>query len=349
MLSPQDQFRELLNYPIVLAPMVGLTHVAMRKSLAKYLPQEARVIWPTEMLNSRRLPDQELGETPETLKWDGDEGLCPQILGNDEGYIRDSIAKLTQWDAKAVDINMGCPVRKALRHNYGVSLMGDINYASEVVSMAKRHSTIPISVKIRAGHQKDLDYLLNFTHALIHSGASWLCLHPRLASEKRKGTADWSQIKLLKDNLSVPIIGNGDIQEEDDIKRMLEQTTCDAVMIGRALCAKPWLLSSLAKEMNMSLSPECEELIPKNPRERASAYGEYLKDFVDNCFEFFDQKNALKRIRFFVKVGSPWLNFGHRLHTSIQRLESQQEIQNFLQEFFKNTSLIQSSRTQLRY
>jgi tRNA-dihydrouridine synthase len=345
----KSDFHRLNNYPIILAPMVGLSHVAMRKSLHKFLPLDAKIIWPTEMLSSRRLPRQDVGQTPETKKWEKDDGLCPQILGNNEEYIRDSISKLVEWDAKAIDINMGCPVRKALRHNYGVSLMGDIDYASEVVSMAKRHSPIPISVKIRAGHQRDLKYLLNFTNSLIESGASWLCLHPRLASEQRKGKADWSQIKLLKDELNIPIIGNGDIQEVDDIKRMLESTNCDSVMIGRALCAKPWLLCSMANEAGFSLTDEQMELIPKTPREKAIIYGEYLKDFVNNCFEFFEADHALKRIRFFVKVGSPWLNFGHRLSKSIQKFDNQNEILSFLDSFFSNSSLTQTNRTQLRY
>jgi tRNA-dihydrouridine synthase len=347
--TSEISFSDLVNYPIVLAPMVGLTHVAMRKSLHKFLPLGAKIIWPTEMLSSRRLPGQDVGQTPETIKWEGDDGLCPQILGNNEEYIRDSIAKLVEWDAKAIDINMGCPVRKALRHNYGVSLMGDINYAGEVVAMAAKNSPLPVSVKIRAGIQKDQDYLLNFTNTLVENGASWLCLHPRLAAEKRKGVADWSQIKFLKDNLHIPIIGNGDIQSEEDILRMLEQTSCDAVMIGRALCAKPWLLSSLASHKGLKLSDEALQLIPRTPRQKAVVYGEYLKDFVNNCFEFFEHKAALKRIRFFIKVGSPWLNFGHRLFKTTSKIEDQNELLKFLDDFFSNESLTQSDRTQLRY
>jgi len=339
----------LVNFPILLAPMVGITHAAMRKSLSKFIPTEARTIWPTEMLSSRKIPDQKLDELPQTVKWSGDTNLCPQILGNQETHIRNTIIKLEQWGAKAIDINMGCSVKKALRHNYGVSLMGDTEYASSVVRMAKRSSKLPVSVKLRAGLQKDLSYLLDFTQSLVDAGASWLCLHPRLSTEGRKGSADWSQIKYLKDNLSVPIIGNGDIQTFQDIQDMFEQTNCDAVMIGRVLTAKPWLLTEYAKHKGFKLTQKQEELIPSNGQQRAKIYGEYLYDFVVNCYDLFEEDDALKRVRFFVKVGHPWLNFGHKLYKEIHKLTNKDDLLKFLETYFKNSCLSQSDRTQLRY
>lgn len=342
-----SKLNEISNFNLTLAPMVGLSHVAMRKSLRNFIPEEVRPIWPTEMLNSRKLPYQPVGHTPETIR-EENEILCPQILGNTEKYIARSIQRLESWGAKAIDINMGCPVKKALRHNYGVSLMGDIDYAKEVVSMAVRNSNIPVSVKLRAGHQKDNIFLLKFCEELIKAGASWLCLHPRLASEKRKGKADWSQIKLLKDEFDVPIIGNGDIQTVEDIRNMISQTGCDQVMIGRALTAKPWLLTKWAKEQGFDTT-NFDHLIPEDGYEEAKVYGIYLNDFFNNCFEFFDEKNALKRIKFFTKVSTPWLNFGHSLSKGLFKLKEQKEISDFTQSFFENDSLKMSTRTELRY
>src|SRR6188768_429399 len=119
-----------LNFPLCLAPMVGLTHVALRRVIQDYMPENATTHWPTEMLSSRRLPDENLKTTPETLRSNSENNLVPQILGNEEVAISRSVKRLVnEWGASGIDINMGCPVQKALRHNYGVSLMGDVDYA----------------------------------------------------------------------------------------------------------------------------------------------------------------------------------------------------------------------------
>jgi tRNA-dihydrouridine synthase B len=338
------KFEELTDIPALLAPMVGLSHVAFRKTLSEYISPETNALWATEMLNSRRLPNQRVGETNETLSYENEHNLYPQVLGNDDDYIRQSISILENWGARAIDINMGCPVRKALQHNYGVSLMGDIDYAARIVKVASQSATVPVSVKLRAGHQKDEKYLLNFCQALIDNGASWLTLHPRLASEQRKGKADWSQIKLLKENFEVPIIGNGDIQCLEDIEKMLEETNCDAVMIGRALTAKPWLLSYVSNQFCHTKFP-----IPSDKHDEAKAYGKFLIRFIENCFEFYSEKDALKRIRFMVSVGHVWLNFGHSLLKIVHKKSSYNELVDTISKYFENDSLRICDRTNLRY
>src|SRR2546423_779461 len=100
---------------VIFAPMVGLSHYAVRRALSEFLPPGLRALWPTEMLSSRKLPNQREGEVPEVLFLDRDQGLCPQLLGNEEREIRESVLKLQDWGALAIDINMGCPVQKALR------------------------------------------------------------------------------------------------------------------------------------------------------------------------------------------------------------------------------------------
>ena len=188
--TPKSELQDLVNFPLCLAPMVGLTHVALRMVTRAYLPRGARTIWPTEMLSSRKLPFEDLEKTPETMRAEIETGLVPQILGNEEESIQQSIARLQAWGAQGIDINMGCPVQKALRHNYGVALMGDAGYAAEVVRMAVRHSSVPVSVKLRAGTQSDFEYLVRFVHGLREAGASWICLHPRTTTQKHQGIAD---------------------------------------------------------------------------------------------------------------------------------------------------------------
>lgn len=241
-----------LNYPLCLAPMVGLTHVSLRRLLNDYMPKNATTHWPTEMLNSRRVPGENLKTTPETLRRSEENNLVPQILGNEEVAIEKSVVRLVnEWGASGIDINMGCPVQKALKHNYGVSLMGDVDYAAKVVEITKKHSTVPVSVKLRAvGSEKSVPELILFVQKLVDAGADWITLHPRTAEQKRRGSADWNQITELKKNVSIPIIGNGDIQTADDVIQMLTTTGADKAMAGRALAARPWMLWQLGEKLN---------------------------------------------------------------------------------------------------
>ncbi|MCF8059573.1 MAG: tRNA-dihydrouridine synthase family protein [Bacteriovoracaceae bacterium] len=339
-----------VNFPFLLAPMVGLSHVALRELVRDYLPSNARTIWPTEMLNSRRLPTQRVGETPETKISQRDSDLVPQILGNNERFISESIKRLQHLNIAGVDINMGCPVAKALKHNYGVALMGDPEYASSVVAMAKRATDLPVSVKLRVGLQKDQQYFDEFCQGLVDAGARMLCLHPRTAEQKRKGNADWSQIADLKKKVTVPIIGNGDVQVWQDAVRMLEETGCDGVMMGRALTARPWIFWQLGESLGFSTPPGREgERAPQGPEEESKEFGRVIIKYVDYCFKYFETTYALRKIKFYLRVSTPWLNFGHYLCKKLNKCQTPEEYRQVCEEFFGKDGLLLAPFTNLTY
>ncbi len=344
--------------------MVGLTHFAMREVVRQYLPAGACTLWPTEMLNSRRIPSENLGKTLETLKGENETCLVPQLLGNEFEPIRKSILKLKEWGAEGIDINMGCSVRRALQHNYGVSLMGDPDYAAAVVRMAVDSSDLPVSVKLRSGLQSDLEYLLNFVEGLQNAGASWITLHPRTSEQARRGQADWNQIRELKARLHIPVIGNGDIQTAQDVLRMLEQTKCDRVMIGRALTARPWIFwqvgealgwppppASQSRQMDSGTLPKAwasaTTRAPQTPVEEGAEYGKCLKQLAALLKLHWPMELGLRRFSFFVKTGSVWLTFGHRLYAGVTRSKTWAELEEFLHAFFQH-ELEMSQRTELR-
>lgn len=333
----------------MMAPMVGLSHVAMRLMVRRYLPKGAKTIWPTEMLNSRRLLYQTPGETNETFRGELEDDLFPQILGNEERFIEKSIEKLTKWGIKGIDINMGCPVSRALRHNYGVSLMGDPDYARDVVRMTTKHTDLPVSVKLRAADQGDKEFLLKFVNALAEGGASWVCLHPREAKQKRKGNANWDQIKYLKENSSIPIIGNGDVQIYSDALKMMKETGCDGVMIGRALTARPWMFWQIGRSLGLENPEGLVGDPPQTPTEEAYEYGKALLHFAEICEQYFEEKQAQKRIKFFVIVSHVWLNFGHSLMRKIHKAQSVEAMKQAIIDFFISEGLSMTERTQLRY
>ena len=337
-----------VNFPACLAPMVGLSHVAFRRLLREYLPANATTLWSTEMLNSRRIPGENLKTTPETLRHDSETDLVPQILGNELEAIAKSCARLEhEWGAQGIDINMGCPVKKALSHNYGVALMGDADYAANVVRMTVQSTSLPVSVKLRAGHQKDVDYLIKFVRGLEEAGASWVTLHPRTTEQKRRGSADWSQIRTVRESVKIPVIGNGDVQIADDVLALKAETGCDLVMVGRALTARPWLLWQLRQKLGFEPPVGRTGRAPATAIEEGAEYGRALKSLAMLMQEHFSEELGLRKFRFFVKTGSPWLLFGHDLYARTCKAKTWPEILPMLDEFFSREHSM-SERTELR-
>ena len=323
----------------MLAPMVGLTHYAVRRGIQHFLPEGAKVLWPTEMLNSRRIPSQHPNDTPEVNFEDRAWGLCPQLLANEEEFIRKSVPKLVTWGAQAIDINMGCPMLKALKHNYGVALMGDPLYAQEVVRMTVQNSSVPVSVKLRAGLEgQDFQYLVDFVSGLFEAGASWITVHPRTAEQKRKGNADWNLIKRIKHHfrlqgIELPIIGNGDVQCHEDIARLFEESECDRVMIGRAAIVKPWLIRN---------EPEPDEF------EQGELYGQFLMKVLEESREFYALEAGKKRIKFLVVYGKPYVEYGEYLYGRVMAALTYEDLDAAFRKFFSQKQKIHK-RTQLRH
>lgn len=338
-----------VNFPLCLAPMVGLTHVALRQVVRGYMPADAKTIWPTEMLNSRKIPNEDLTTTPETLRAESEDGLVPQILGNEERYIAPTVQRLIDWGAEGIDINMGCPVQKALKHNYGVALMGDPNYAAEVVEMTARNSSVPVSVKLRAvGSNKEFDELLKFVEGLRGAGASWICLHPRTAAQKRRGSADWEQIRQLKAAVDFPVIGNGDVQTAEDAHAMLKDTKCDLVMAGRGLAARPWMMWQLGEDLGFAPPVGREnEKAPRTPLEEGAEYGRSLLQLLREMREYFTEDLAMRKIRFYIRTTGVWLMFGHELYSVSTKAQNLNELEIALERFFAGP-IEMSARTELR-
>lgn len=338
------------NFPVCLAPMVGLSHIGLRLLVRDYMPEGAKTIWPSEMLSSFRIPEENIHDLFEARIGVNEDNVVPQILGNDELCIQKTVQKLKSIGAKGIDINMGCPVKKALRHNYGVALMGDSNYAREVVRMTVKSSSLPVSVKLRAGHQNDLNILNEFVSALVDGGASWVTLHPRTPDQKRRGRADWSQIKFLKDRFSIPILGNGDIQTVDDVFKMISETQCDMVMVGRALTLRPWLMWQVGERMGLKNPLGKTGPAPKDGYEEG-------EEFKRACFKLLDilrhedkcsETLGIKKFKFFITNAHAWLEFGHTLYSWTVRAQTYDQMEESLLRFFVSSQKIYQ-KTELRY
>jgi tRNA-dihydrouridine synthase B len=242
------------------------------------------------------------------------------LLGSDPRLIERSLEKLNSIQPAGIDINMGCPVSKVLKHNWGVGLMGDISYAEQVVRTTRRATHLPLSVKMRTGLNDDPVYLVEFVQMLEEAGADWITLHPRIQAQHRRGQANWEYIGRVRETVHIPVVGNGDVQERDDVLRMQFETGCDGVMVARAATARPWILWQVGEMLGWP-PPEGREgeQAPRTPEEEGLEYERALAYFCDRLELHFSPAEQMPRLKLFLAWGSKWVFFGHYLWKTVNR------------------------------
>ncbi|MEY4065105.1 MAG: hypothetical protein RIR26_1313 [Pseudomonadota bacterium] len=338
-LVPQTRLSRLgLSFPFLVAPMVGLSHVAFRELIRSYTPPDLHPLTFTEMLSTRRLPDEKLSTTNELKTAPGEKYFVPQLLGNEEEYIAPSVLKLTTVDPWGFDINMGCPVSHTLRHNWGVRLMGDKDYASRVVSWTKKHTQRPVSVKLRGGQgeNESLDYLLEFTSSLENAGADWLTIHPRPRAQQHKGTANWSLVREVARARKIPVVANGDIQTAEDALRLLQEFQADGAMIARAATARPWIMWQIAQKLKITQPPagRTADECPWTSEDEGREYIRASLKLLSLMNEYFPQEDyKLEKFRFFAATGARWYQFGHAFWKMTTKAKSTAELEDAIRSF----------------
>ena len=172
--------------------------------------------------------------------------IAQQIFGSDrDSFVKAAKYVMENMKPDIIDINMGCPVPKvALRAQAGSALLKDVNKVFDIVKAVVNSVSVPVTVKIRSGWDKDSINAVEVAKACEKAGAAAITIHPRTRSQGYSGKADWNIIKLVKENVNIPVIGNGDVKTPEDVKKMLDTTNCDAVMIGRGLIGNPWLIKN---------------------------------------------------------------------------------------------------------
>lgn len=234
--------KEYIKDKIVIAPLAGYTNLAFRKIVKE---MGASLVY-TEMVSAKGLI-YENEKTFEYLKTTPFEHpLAVQIFGGDiEEMKKAAEIVFKEGCADILDINMGCPVKKVLKQEAGSKMLLDVDKIYQMVKALVDISPIPVSCKIRAGWDHQSINCVEVAKAIEKAGASLITIHGRTRSDLYGGKVNLDFIKMVKDAVSIPVIGNGDIKSIDDAKRMLEYTNCDAVMIGRGSLGDPWLVRDL--------------------------------------------------------------------------------------------------------
>ncbi len=244
---------------IVMAPMAGFSNTSFRKIIKE---MGAGLIF-AEMVSDKALV-YESEKTLKMLKMDERERpIAQQIFGSDiESFVAAAKKVENVMHPDIIDINMGCPVPKvALKNQAGSALLKNPKKIREIVSAVVDSVQVPVTVKIRSGWDEASINAVEVAKIIESAGASAITIHARTRSQGYSGKANWNIIKEVKENVSIPVIGNGDVTSKELAKKMLDETGCDAVMIGRGILGNPWLIKECVSYIeNGKLEPPITNL-----------------------------------------------------------------------------------------
>jgi tRNA-dihydrouridine synthase B len=235
-----------IDPPLWLAPMAGVTDRDFRLLVRRI---GGVGVVSMEFISSKAIVNGNQ-RTRELMYFSAEERpLAIQIYGSDVATMREAALVVEELGADICDINMGCPANKVLKGCAGAALMGDLKLAEGIVRTVRDAISIPLTVKFRLGLDECRRNYLDLGRICEANGAAAVAMHARTARQMFTGEADWNHLARLKEVLSIPVIGNGDVREPEDALRMMAVTGCDGVMIGRGATKNPWLFRQIAASL----------------------------------------------------------------------------------------------------
>jgi tRNA-dihydrouridine synthase B len=308
--------RHRIDVPLVLAPMAGITDLPFRRVCRRF--GVGLVV--TEMIASRAI-EQGRGRTERMAELDREERpVSVQIAGSDPAYMREAARWAVAHGADFVDINMGCPVKKICKQVAGSAMLRDEMLVARVLEAAVAAVEVPVTLKIRTGWDEATKNVARIARIAEDCGIQMLTVHGRTRSQMFNGQANWEDIGIAKQAVSIPVIGNGDIVDGESARRMVATSGCDGVMVGRAVQGNPWVLG----EVRAALLGEPVPARP-TPGERWLLIREHMRHLAEHHGERTASQLARKHIPWYTKGlagSSEFRNAFQRLRTWQAQLDA---------------------------
>ncbi len=310
---------------VVFAPMAGVSNISFRTIIKE---MGAGLIY-SEMISTMGIKYGSQ-KTIDLINFNETERpISIQIFGNDvDSFVEAAKYIEDNYHPDIIDINMGCPVPKiALKSQAGSALLKNPDKIYEIVKKVVENTNTPISVKIRSGWDENSINAVEVAQKIEQAGASLIAIHARTRSQGYSGKANWNIIKQVKENVSIPVIGNGDIKTIYDAKKMLDETKCDAIMIGRATLGNPWFIK------------ECVEYIENNKIIDPPTNTEKI-DMIEHHYELLKKYTSEKQALLEIRMHALWYIKGlpniKEYKNKITSCKTEQEFKNLLNEIREN-------------
>lgn len=257
----------------VLAPMAGVTDLPFRMLCR----EQGSGLSYTEMVSAKAILYNNKNTDLLLESCQADRPLAIQMFGSDPEIMAEIAKRLEMLECDIIDINMGCPVPKIVNNGEGSALMREPLLVGRIVEAVSNAIEKPLTVKIRAGFNDQSKNAAEIAHIIEESGGAAVAVHGRTREEYYTGHADWSIIKEVKDRVKIPVIGNGDVVDYESAKRLMDETGCDAVMVGRACRGNPWIFKEISE--GKPYKPSAEEIaqtVLRHARMLIEQKGEYI-------------------------------------------------------------------------
>jgi tRNA-dihydrouridine synthase B len=305
---------------LFLAPMAEISTPALRSVIKELYP--GTVLY-SEMLSAGAIVAGGEHNEPLVKKYDFDDPLVYQIVGADPAVMAGACEILSGYGCFAMDINMGCPIHDIVKKGQGSRLLTDTARAREIVRACRKTARTGLSVKMRTGwEENDGAKFVEFIKMLEGEGVDFIAVHPRYARLGFRRTAEWKLVELAKRSVSIPVIGNGDIDSPEACARRIRETGCDGVMIGREAVKSPWIFRLAAV-----------------PLEGAPALtGVNVRDIfmkvLDNMKTYLPERLHRSRSHRFCAYYSQNARYGHELFTRIRKESSIDRILELVDDYY---------------
>lgn len=309
-----------LENNLILAPMAGVTNQPFRMICKEFGPGMVC----TEMASSRAIFHDDK-KTNRLLNTEGEKRpISFQIFGSDEetfAYATKYVSKM----ADIVDINMGCPAPKVVKNGDGSKLLLDLEQAEKIMRVVVKNSKVPVTLKYRKGWDKDNIVAVDVAKIAENVGVSAITIHGRTRSEFYSGEADLAIIKQVKQAVKIPVIGNGDVVDEESALRMFEETGVDGIMIGRGSFGNPWIFKRISHFLQTG-----EKLPEPSKQERLEIIKKHITLAVQEKGEI-----AIKELRKHIAWYTKNLKNSSEFRGSINKIETEVELLQKIEEYFK--------------